>query len=326
MRLRRRCRGLLSFFAALILLLAHGIVAQAQGSQMSEERIAELRTQIHDAEARHAAPVELGKLWLALANRYQDELQFVPAEDGFARAIRMLKGSGHEEAYAEALDGMGSLYVSTNRLDDALAYIGKARMEYEALGNGTGVAHLHVLTAVVKVVQRKYRDAGSEAQAGIDGLDPGTTARAQELASAYLVHGIVLCQLGQPAAALAEVDRAKAIVDAKLKPGSMEETGVWMVRGLALSRSGSEQEAEQAMQEALRCARSMSRLPRELQVDAQIQVLKQMEGMLKSAHKKPEAKQVEAELEQLQGQRVQGCMNCTVSAQAAALGPSFGLR
>src|SRR5438067_5000528 len=106
-----------------------------------DETMAATRDRIHTAQQSHASQEELGRLWLALGNQCEDRFVYPEAEDAFARALRLLAGKDQAQgAYADALAGMGHLYISTGRFSDAETYLKRSRQIYESLGDGVNAA------------------------------------------------------------------------------------------------------------------------------------------------------------------------------------------
>src|SRR5947209_8348510 len=116
----------LSAIACFVSLAALGGQVQTQNSSVLSTRIAELKKQIDSQDARHAGAERLGTLWLTLADAYQQELDLHSAEDAFGHALGLLRATGANALYANALDGIATVYFATGRMDAADKCLRKA--------------------------------------------------------------------------------------------------------------------------------------------------------------------------------------------------------
>jgi len=306
-----------------VLAVAGSIAASvpAQGTQAYIERIEMLRTQIKTAEQQHAGAAEVGGLWIRLGNRYQDTHEPAQAEDAFARSLRLLDTPATQPQYADALDGLGSLYLQTGRLNDADDDLRKSLAIYQRLGNQLHTAALHVSIALLQLNEHRFREAEAESTEGLtemqslDQPDPG------ELVAAYLAHSYAICDLGRCGEALSDVDRAMFVAQAHLRPDSIDMVAVWQARGFDQWKAGAPDDADRAMGAALHLMRSRTDLPQPMQVALQLGVMRQYDAFLKTTHRKPEEKEMAAEMARLQAQQPQPCNGCTVSVAALGLLP-----
>jgi hypothetical protein len=168
--------------------------------------------------------------------------------------------------------------------------------------------------------EQKARAGEVEAAEAVTELQSLAKPDAEEMASAYMTHSYALCLLGRCGEALKDADRAGAIVQTHFPADSMEMVAVAMVRGLDQWKAGSPDQGEQTMQEALRLARNLKDLPQPAVVGIQLGLMRQYEALLNWSHRKPEAKQMEAEMGRLGEQQPAACRGCTVSAAALAPG------
>lgn len=74
------------------------------------------------------------------------------------------------------------------------------------------------------------------------------------------------------------------------------------------------------MRKALTIMRGRTDLPRTIWVNSQMDVMRQYAACLKENHRKPEARLMEMEIVQLQGERQGECVGCTVNATAPGAG------
>ena len=87
------------------------------------------------------------------------------------------------------------------------------------------------------------------------------------------------------------------------------------------SGAGSLEAGERSTLEALKTVHSLTGMSRPAMVAAELGVLRQYEAILKAEHRKPEAKQIEAQVAQLESEQGRTCGNCTVDAAALSAGP-----
>jgi tetratricopeptide (TPR) repeat protein len=294
-------------------------MALAQVFQSAVERTAMLRGQLKNAEDGHASTAELGRLWLRLGNQYQNELDFVPAEDAFARALRTLRDTEAHGEYADALDGMASVYVSTGRVNDSMGFLRSSLEVYESLGDRSHIAREHVTIALTDMFRKRYQEAETESAAGLSVLQLQDKPDVGELVAAYLTHAYALCYQGRCSAALEDVGRAQ-IAAAKLPANSVEIAAVWLARGVDEWKMGEPDEGGRAMQEALRIARSRTDLPKAERVTLELGVMRQYDELLKASHREAEHRAMDAEMARLQSDAKVGCRGCTVSSAALAPG------
>ena len=182
-------------------------------------------------------------------------------------------------------------------------------------------AKLHETIALVLLFERRFHEAEAESAEGLKELQSLARADAGETVAAYLTHGCALCHQGRCSAALEDANRAMAIAQAKLPAESLDMVAVWLFRGFDEWKTGSAEEGERAMGEALRIARGLTGLPRPVLVNAQLGVLRQYAAFLKATHRKREAGQTESEIVRLESEQHLACSNGTVNAAALSAGP-----
>lgn len=305
-----------------VLVIAGSITASvsAQTTQAYIERIETLRAQIKTAEQQHASTAEIGGLWLQLANRYQDLLEFPQAEDAFVRSVRLLRTPATQAEYADALHGMGSLCFATGRLNDAGEYLQRSLDIYQALGDTLHTAALHETLGLIQLTGRHYREAEAESAESLSEMQPLAKTDPSEMVAAYLTHGYAICGQGRCADALSDVDRATSVVEARLRPDSVDMIAVWLARGFDEWKNGAPQDADQAMSAALLLVRGKTDLPQPLVVGMELGVMRQYDAFLKDTHRKPEERRLAVEMTKLEEQQPRACNGCTVSVAGLAPG------
>jgi tetratricopeptide (TPR) repeat protein len=295
--------------------------SSTQTSQVLIQRIDTLRTQIKTAEQQHANAAEVGGMWVQLANRYQDQIEFAQAEDAFARSLRLLRSPDTQAAYADALAGMGSLYIEMGRLHDGAEYSRQSLAIYTTLGDGLHTATLHDTMALSLLLEHRYRESEVESAEGMTEMQALAKPDAGELITAYLLHSYAICNQGRCSEALGDVDRAMLMVESHEGPDSIEMAGVWLARGYDQWKAGTPDDADRAMGAALHILRGCTKLPQPLLDHLQLGVMRQYDAFLKGTHRKPQAKQLETEMARLEARQPQVCGDCTVSVAALGLMP-----
>jgi tetratricopeptide (TPR) repeat protein len=317
-------RGLLGSIFVLALACCLGLDwAVAQSSQMEIERIEMLRGQIKTAEAQHDGAQVVGELWLKLADRYLDQLEFPEAEDAYARSLKLLRAAGTQAGIADALDGMGVIDLAARRFSEARECDKKALAIYEALGDRVRAGKMHEAIALAWLVDRHHREAELESAAGLAELQQQANPDAGEMIAAYLTHSDALCSLKRCELALKDVDHAMEIVRAKFPVESSEMVAVLLTRGVEEWKTKAIDEAGRSMEEALRLVHGLTGLPELVRLGDQLGVLQQYDAFLKATHRGVEAAAMEDEMARLQSQQhpPSGCNGCTVSAAALGFMP-----
>ena len=277
-----------------------------------------MRTEIKAAVTERAGAERLGTLWLRLATAYMEQMQTAEAEDGYARAVRLLRDSTAKDAYANALHGMGRLYVATGRFEEAKDVLNKSLAIYERLGDRPHVAKLQAGIALDLLNQHKYRDAAEHADIALKAFEPEQNVDPGDLIAAYLTRSHALCWMGECEQALEDVARARAVAHGGLAEDSLEMMAIFAVEGMDKIRAGRWDEGGRAMREAQRLASSRTDLPEPVVIQLQLGILREYSSTLRDAHRKNEAKHVAAEATQLETRVPRECAGCTVSV--AALG------
>lgn len=282
-----------------------------------------LQANIRSAAERNASAEQLGTLWLALANRYQDRFELEKAEDAYARAIHLLRDTSSQSQYAESLHGMGNVYRASGRLKEARKCLTKSLDIYGTLNDETKFARLHVELGTELLAEYKYREAETESTAALKDFESGSTPDISDMSAAYLIRSRAICGQGRCRSALDDVSRAHSVALNRFQENSIEMISIWMVQGQVEMQAGLQADGEQSMNEALRLAQSRTDLPRPYFVALELAVLRAQRTSLKAAHRKEEARQVEDQISRIEAEAPAACAGCTVSAPALV---SAGMR
>jgi tetratricopeptide (TPR) repeat protein len=287
------------------------------------ESIETLQANIRSAVQQNASSEQLGKLWLTLANRYQDRFELEKAEDAYARTIHLLADTSSQHQYAEALDGMGNVYSASGRLREGRKCLTKSLDIYRTLNDEANIAHLHVSLGSELLAEHKYRDAEIESTAALKAFESVPKPDLSDVSMAYITRGRAICGQGGCRSALNDVSQAHSLALNRFQDNSIEMISIWLVQGQIQMKAGLQADGEQAMNEALRLVQSRTDLPRPYFVTLQLVVLRAQRTSLKAAHRKQEAKHAEDQIARIEADAPAACNGCTVSAPALM---SQGLR
>ena len=293
--------------------------ALAQQAPDDQKLIASIRDRIQVAQHNHASDEELGHLWLALGNRYQDQLIGPEAEDAFARALRLLTGKNQARGdYADALAGMGSLYLADGRYRNAADFLQRSAQVYESLGDAAHAASLHESLAITLTHLGKYRESEAQSLLARSSLESLHSPDPAELLASRITHAYALCYQDRCSPALAEVD--EAVVNRQIRPDSLEMVAALLARAFIQSRLGADWEPD--VTRALHITRSQTGVSTAVRSNIELSVLRQYGQLLKASQRNPDTKAREKEIAQqiarLEEQRPSPCTGCTVNVSAFA--------
>ncbi|WP_263417056.1 tetratricopeptide repeat protein [Terriglobus albidus] len=303
-------------FVIVSVLLSFMVKVQAQ--RASARSIA-LRQQIANAEEQHASEGQIGALWLRLANEYQSQLDLGSAEEAFTRAIPLLRSPDSHRDLADALDGLGSVYLSTGRTQESRTLLRKSLLLNRELHDGPQEAHLHEAIAIGLLLERHYRDAEQEASETLSELQGQQSTDSSEKEAALLTRSYARTYQGRCPGALQDIQQARTLVSTSLKANSLEAATFWAAQSFSLWKCGVHDGAEEAVLKALEIVNSHTDLPRPLLLSYRLSVLQQYLAYLKDTHRKPEAARVEADIRQIQEEMPPVCSNCAVSTAALSM-------
>jgi tetratricopeptide (TPR) repeat protein len=273
-----------------------------------------LQANIRNAVERNANSEQVGTLWLALADRYQDRFELEKAEDTYARAIHLLRDTSSQSEYAESLHGMGNVQRASGRLKEARKYLMESLEIYERLNDQANTAHLHVALGLELLAEYRYGEAEAESTAAIKNFESGLKPDVSDMSSAYLVRGRAACGQGRCRSGLDDVLLAHSVTLNRFQENSIEMISIWLVQGQVQMQAGLHAEGEQAMNEALRLTQSRTDLPRPYFVALELAVLRAQRTSLKAARRKQEAKHAEDQIRRIEADAPAACTRCTVSA------------
>jgi tetratricopeptide (TPR) repeat protein len=294
------------------------LVVEVQAQQASANSMV-LRQQIANAERQHFPDGQLGELWLQLANEYQRHLDLPNAEEAFTHAIPRLRSPDSHRDLAHALDGLGSIYLSTGRASESIVLLRKSLLLYRELQDRPQEAHLHEAIAIGLLLESHYREAEQEASETLLELQKQQSSDIAEREAALLTRSYARTYQGRCRGALKDTQQAQALVSARFEANSLEVATFWVSQSFALWRCGGHDGAEEAVLKALQIVNRHTDLPRPLLLSYRLSILQQYFVFLKDTHRKPEAAQVEADIHQIQEELPKMCSSCAVHAAALSM-------
>ena len=307
------CGGLFSVLPLLLL----GGVARTQTTttdQMLQSRIAAYRQKIDTAARWHATDDELGVLWLRLGNDYGDERDIARSEEAYARSLKLLRTSPVQGHYAEALDGLGSLYLLDDRWKESESYQKKALAIFERIGDEEGVARIHAGLAVALVHEHRFAEAEDEAGKALEILQKQEKPNIGDLVTSLIARSYAECFQERCAEGLVAARQAVDVARVAFAKDAIEMVTAVLAVGFEEWKNGNETEGERTMHEALELLRQNRNVPQAMLADAQMRTLQSYRNYLRATHQKGRAKQVESEMARLKEEQPTQCADCVVNA------------
>lgn len=302
--------------------LAFSTIVNGQAQQIYSPslQIAEIQKQIKNAEAAHASTQQLAALWIALAGTYKEVVDLESAENAFSHAIRLLRDSGAPGLYANALDGIATVYFATGRPDAAERYLRRAVELAHNAGdfNDETIARRDLAVALIK--DRKYAEAEKQASEALRLLEAQADLNVREIVVVYLTRNRATCGMRRCEEAMQDIDRAEAIAVSNIGTDPIDIITIPALRGIEQFRCGEVEQGERTLQMALSLIDSRIDIPAQIQIHLRKALLEEYSQLLGSAHRKKEKKRVDEEIGRI-NQMQSRCNRCTVSAASLRLFP-----
>ena len=283
-------------------------------------QISELQKQIRAGGAAHASAQQLATLWIDLGGAYKEVVDLESAENAFAHAIRLLRGADAQVLYANALDGIATVYFATGRADKAERSLRRAVEHEHAAGelNAETITRRDLAAALIK--EGKYAEAVKQATEVISLLQAQPDPNVGETIVVYLMRSRATCGMQRCADALLDVDRAEALAVNSIGTDPINIITIPALRGMEQFRSGAVEQGDRTIQQALRQVDSQADLPAPFQMHLREALLEEYSQLLGSAHRGREKKKIDEEIARIKAQQP-GCDRCTVSAASFGLFP-----
>lgn len=286
----------------------------AQPVSATPAQVELLRAEIKTAETRHAGGGRIGHLWRVLGIAYESQLAEDAAEDAYSRAINLLQADPGTSEYADALYGLGSVYLNKQQRPEARKYMLTALDIYEKQNDRVKASFLHQTVGISWMFDDKYKEASAEFAASVDDANASPNNQPEPVISSYLLRAGAEYRTGETARALQDIAAAHAAAaKLELAPNSVETIAMSLAEGAALIRTGQSANGEALIKQALDLLATRNDVSPEVQLKMRIAMLREYGSALGAAHRKREAKAVEAQVARLQSQVPHNCVNCAIS-------------
>jgi hypothetical protein len=279
-------------------------------SQRIRQQLADLNTR----EMANASNRELGYRWTVLGFEYSNAGEFTSSENAYNHAIDLLgRDPADSSLNAEALDQLGALYRIYGRLPESLNCRRTALALRAKLGDPKLIALSQSHLAEIALVSRQYREALQQADEAYMGMMAAGAASKDKVA-ALIVRTYATCGLHRNAECLSHAEEVLALSRGAFPEQSPEVSSSLMALSVAQLHNGAAEAAEESAKQAVAILKTQfsSGDPRVAFA------LSQDRDCLMALHRREEARQIQAQLEAIDGRSSASCAQCTVSA--------FGLR
>ena len=301
------------YLLLLIAVILHVDLTRAQTSDVqittSQVRIAQDLELIRTAEQNHLSEAQRAALWKALALNYHAVSDFPKAEDAYNKALHLLKTApSYREEYASTFDDLASLYLTYDRLEDAESAMKQAFKVREKLGPAY-VAMSEVHLADIALVRRQFKKAESLAQHGLEGMESSPTPPSTSMLSALITLTYARCSRGHCSEGLKNAEQAVDFAYKNSEPESVADGFALETLGFAKWKSGSKQDGEKAMLQALQILRTKL-APADPRLAG---AMLQYRAYLVEANRQAEAQEIHEEVTRMTRQAGVYCQGCAVS-------------
>jgi tetratricopeptide (TPR) repeat protein len=243
-----------------------------------------------------------GATWWRLAMLYQDTGRYGDAERAYSNAVGFLK-TGDRATLANAVDGMGTMYVETGRYAKAAPLEREALAIREEQNDSVGVGRSWMHLAMLSLGKHNVDDAARYAELAVERLVPAQTgnedhnaATPEEKMSALINLSLARCAQGLCAAAIPELERAHTLAQASYQPESFPVAFTDFLLGYAHWKSGDARTAADLMKSGTTGMEAQLGWGHPTYISA----MKQYEAFLKQTRRNAEAAEVRAKLAQIQ--------------------------
>jgi tetratricopeptide (TPR) repeat protein len=284
--------------------------AHIPSSQVQIARNLEL---IRIGEQQHFPPLQQAVLWVQLALEYHLGAEFVKAEDAYLRAVHLLKDVPSARAeYAFTLDNLSSLYLIYGRLDDAESARKQAVKTRQKLGNPAEYAQSEVHLADIAIMRRKYKKAERLALQGLQTMESSLNPPKAGILSAFITLSYARCSRGHCGEGLMNAKQAVAFANTNFESESAADGFALETLGFAEWKSGTPQDGERAMLQAIQILRT-----RLSATDPRVAgAMLQYQSYLIEAHRPAEAQEIHEQVTRVTRQAGVYCQGCVVSVHS----------
>jgi tetratricopeptide (TPR) repeat protein len=270
---------------------------------------------IRTAEQQHLSQAQQGALWGKVALEYQSIAQFSKAEDAYHRSLRMLKAFPADRAeYAFTLDNLATLYLSYDRVDDAESTAKQSLEERKKLGNLSEIGLSQIRLADIALVRHQFKKSEQQAQRALENMQSSPEPPKTGMLSAFITLTYARCSRGRCDAGVTSAEQSVAYANRMFEPESAAQGFALEALGFAKWKSGSRQEGEKAMLQALKIIKANLAAD-----DPRLAgVMSQYRNYLMEANRNAEAQDIQQQVTAITRQAGLFCASCSISASSLA--------
>ena len=198
-----------------------------------------------------------GATWWKLAMLYQDAARYGDAERAYSDAVELLR-TGDKAIFANAMDGMGTMFVETGRYEKALPLEREALAIREAQNDSLAVGRSWMHLAMLSLGKHDFTAAAKYAESAADRMVPertenptATGATAEEKMTALVYLSLVRCAQGDCGRALPELKTAQSIALTSYGTGSFPVAYTDFLMGYARWKAGDDGSAAELMKNGI---------------------------------------------------------------------------
>jgi tetratricopeptide (TPR) repeat protein len=259
-----------------------------------QKETAEYEAASRSAEPPHMPAVEAGRIWLHLGILYQHAGRYGQSEIAYEHAMRLLTiAPVSQPDLADAIDGLGTLYMETGNLKGAEDAESKAMKMREATGLESELRQSWYHLATLYLREHQADKSRSFAQRAFDAFSKDMNAIPEDKIGAQIVLSESLCQSHRYPEAIALLQSALQLSNDLYGPEQFPTGLNTFLLGYAYWKSGDLVSANKLMQGGSDILRkTLGWHP------AYLFVLTQYAQFLRNAHKQDEAHAIGQEIKQ----------------------------
>jgi tetratricopeptide (TPR) repeat protein len=259
-----------------------------------QKETAEYEAASRSAEPPHMPAVEAGRIWLHLGILYQHSGRYGQSEITYEHAMTLLTiAPVSQPDLADAMDGLGTLYMETGNLKGAEDAESKAMEMREATGLESELRQSWYHLATLYLREHQAAKSRSFAQRASDAFSKDINAIPEDKIGAQIVLSASLCQSHRYPEAIALLQSALQLSNDLYGPEEFPTGLNTFLLGYAYWKSGDLVSANKLMQ------RGSDILRKTLEWHpAYLHVLTQYAQFLRKAHRRDAAHDIEQEIKQ----------------------------
>jgi tetratricopeptide (TPR) repeat protein len=310
LRLKAYLLLLIAFILNVDLVRAQTSNVQTSSSQV---RIAQDLELIRTAEQNHLSAAQQAVLWKHLALNYHAASEFLKAEDAYNRALHLLKTAPSDRAeYASTLDDLASLYLIYDRLDDAESAMKQALKLRQKLGSPSDLAISEVLLADIALVRHQFKKAERSALRGLEVMESAPNPPRIAMLSALITLTYARCSRGHCGEGLMNAEQAVDFARKNSEAESVADGFALETLGFAEWKTGSKQDGEKAMLQAIQILRTKL-APADPRLAG---AMLQYRSYLVEANRQAEAQEIHEQVVRMTRQAGVFCQGCAISVNS----------